>query len=138
MAANAAWQSECGACHMAFHPSLLPAASWAAIMAGLADHFGEDASLDPATKAEIGAFLSANAAEHWDTLAANRQRQINRGRPLEITATLFWRRRHGRLAEAMFAQAPVRARQNCAACHMDAASGLFAPQMIALPKEISP
>ena len=34
-ATNAAWKSECGSCHVAYPPGLLPAASWRAIMAGL-------------------------------------------------------------------------------------------------------
>ena len=34
---------ECGECHMAFQPALLPAESWRRIMTGLSDHFGEDA-----------------------------------------------------------------------------------------------
>ena len=55
-------KKECGECHMAFQPALLPAESWRGIMAGLADHFGEDASLEADLAAEIEAYLSANAA----------------------------------------------------------------------------
>src|SRR5512146_1890763 len=42
---NAAWQTECGACHTAFPPSLLDAATWRRVMDGLEPHFGSDASL---------------------------------------------------------------------------------------------
>ena len=34
LVANSAYDKECGACHYDFHPSLLPAASWSAMMAG--------------------------------------------------------------------------------------------------------
>jgi hypothetical protein len=45
---HAATLKECGECHMAYQPGLLPAASWNRIMDGLADHFGENASVLPA------------------------------------------------------------------------------------------
>jgi cytochrome b len=135
MAANVAWARECAACHIAFHPSLLPAKSWSEIMDRLDDHFGEDASLDAVATTEIKSFLIANAAEAWDTLPANRLRLVDEKRPLEITATPFWTRLHGDIPEGTFKAKPVGARQNCAACHSDAATGLFAPQNIAIPKE---
>ncbi len=37
---DAATLKECGECHMAYHPGLLPTASRNRIMDGLADHFG--------------------------------------------------------------------------------------------------
>ena len=52
---NNVWNTECGACHVAYPPRLLPASSWRAIMGGLAAHFGTDASLDPGAAAEIAA-----------------------------------------------------------------------------------
>ena len=54
---------ECSACHMAYPPSLLPARSWSAIMTGLDDHFGENAMLDEATRAEIEAYLTGAAGD---------------------------------------------------------------------------
>lgn len=138
MLANAAWAKECAACHIAFHPSLLPADSWNKVMDTLPDHFGEDASLDEATTAEIKTFLAANSAEHWDTLPANRLRSVDPAKPMEITATRFWTRMHDEIGDAVFTSKPVGAKQNCAACHGDAASGLFAPQNISIPKETTP
>src|SRR5512147_1051537 len=58
-----AWQQECASCHIAYAPSFLPKASWRKIMGGLDQHFGENASLDPATQADILKFLEANAAD---------------------------------------------------------------------------
>jgi cytochrome b len=138
LAANAAWAKECGACHIAFHPSLLPAASWALVMENLPNHFGEDASLDPQTTAAIKSYLMANAAEHWDTLPARRFSNVNPARPMEITATQFWMRRHGDLPASVFAAKSVKAKQNCAACHADAATGMFAPQQISIPEDAEP
>lgn len=134
---NATWETECSSCHMAFHPSLLPAKSWAAIMAGLNEHFGEDASLGATASKEITDYLVNHSAETWDSMAANRLRNVDPARPLEITATRFWLRMHNDIAPAVFSSKVVGAKQNCSACHQDAASGMFAPQAILIPQEKS-
>ncbi|MDP3338305.1 MAG: hypothetical protein Q8S51_16135, partial [Rhodoferax sp.] len=51
--ADAVVKEECGGCHLAFAPSMLPARSWTRMMADLANHFGDDASVDPATAKKI-------------------------------------------------------------------------------------
>jgi cytochrome b len=133
MTRNQVWAKECSACHYAFHPSLLPRASWAALMTGLRDHFGEDASLPPAAASEIAAFLQTYAAEGWDTKAARRLSEVSAADPLRITAAPFWIRRHRRIAAAIFAAPTVKAKSNCIACHRDADSGRFDAQAIVLP-----
>ncbi len=132
------YAAECGACHTAYHPSLLPKASWAALTADLANHFGEDASLDAAATARITNYLVTNAAETADTLAANRLRRVDAAKPFTITATPFWRRRHGDIADAVFASKAVGGRGNCVACHADARSGRFYPGNIQIPTEARP
>ncbi len=133
MPMDQAWAAECGDCHQAFHPSLLPRASWAALMGDLGDHFGEDASLPEAKAAQIAAFLDRYAAEAWDTEAARRFAVVSPGDPLRITATPFWVAKHADVAPERFATAPVRTKANCAACHTDAASGRFDDQAIRVP-----
>lgn len=132
---NAAYEKECGACHLAYHPSLLPAASWSLVMAGLAEHFGEDASLGDAATREIEAWLVANAAETWDTEAANRFRLVDPAHPTRITETPYWRRKHEAVEAAVFARKSIRGKANCLACHRDAPTGRFDDQAIAIPKE---
>ncbi len=132
------WASECGSCHYAFHPSLLPRASWAAVMAGLDDHLGEDASLPPAAAAEVAAFLQTYAAEEWDTKAARLLSNVSPADPLRITAASFWIRRHRRIDPAVFAGPTVKAKSNCIACHRDAATGRFDAQAIVLPSPTAP
>lgn len=131
--ALAEWKQECGACHSPHHPSLLPATTWDAVLASLDHHFGENASLDPATARKIGAWLEANSAEHFDTKASNFFRAASDAEPLRITATQRWKRLHEDLPEALFSRKSVGGRANCSACHQDAEAGLFAPQMIAIP-----
>jgi cytochrome b len=132
------YDAECGECHIAYHPSLLPAVSWSAIMADLSHHFGDNASLDAATADRLRTYLLAHSAEHYDTLPANRFRQTDPAAPLRITATPFWQRRHHDIPDSVFAAPQVRARSNCGACHEDAAGGLFAPSAIAIPEDAEP
>jgi len=133
MTPDRVWASECGSCHYAFHPSLLPRASWAALMAGLPDHFGEDAGLPPAAAAEVAAFLQTYAAEDWDTKAARLLSNVSSADPLRIAAAPFWVRRHRRIGAAVFAAPTVKAKSNCIACHRDADTGRFDAQAIVLP-----
>lgn len=130
-----AYASNCGDCHGAFHPSLLTAEKWYAIMAGLDDHFGEDASLPPDVTAELTTYLDANAAEHWDTLPAHVFAANSSNEPLRLTTSRFWTFRHNGIADAVFAKPSIKAKSNCQACHADAATGLFAPQAIHIPQE---
>ena len=62
-----AYANECGDCHRAYHPILRTKTAWLAILDGLEDHYGEDASLDIETAEQIRAYLSANHAETFDT-----------------------------------------------------------------------
>jgi cytochrome b len=138
MPMDQAWAAECGDCHQAFHPSLLPRASWAALMGDLGNHFGEDASLPEAKAAQIAAFLDSYAAEAWDTEAARRFAVVSPDDPSRITATPFWVAKHADLAPERFDAAPVQTRANCAACHSDAASGRFDDQAILPPPPTAP
>lgn len=135
LAPNPLYAKECGACHYDFHPSLLPAASWTAMMSGLDDHFGEDASLPAASSDAIAGWLVGNAAERWDTEAANNLRTVAQDQPMRVTATRFWKRRHRNIPDAVFAGKAVGSRVNCVACHRDARTGRFDDQSIDIPKE---
>ena len=136
--ADRAMLTECGSCHRPFHPSLLPRASWARLMADLGDHFGEDASLAPAVRDEIARYLERHAAESWDSKAAHRFSVLAPGDPTRITATPAWLRIHRGIDPAIFRSHAVGSRSNCAACHADADSGRFDPQAIALPEGTQP
>jgi len=125
-ATNAAWKSECGSCHVAYPPSLLPAASWRAIMAGLDRHFGNDATIDAATAAAIEAFLVANAGR-------------DRSKPpivvtiLGTTETRWFRHEHDEVAPATFRSPAIKSATNCGACHLNADSGRFSEREIRIP-----
>ncbi len=118
------YKAECGGCHWAYHPSLLPAAAWARLMAGLDDHFGEDASLKPERAAVIAGWLAAHAAESWDTLPAHRLSLLDPAQPFRITATPFWKRRHSHIPPAVL-KSIKGGGGACNICHTDADSGRF-------------
>ncbi len=126
---DATTRAECSDCHMFYHPSLLPAGDWQALMATLDNHYGEDASLDAATTAEITAWLTAHAAESADTRASGVFRLDMENGITRITETPFWKERHAGISEASFKSREVGSRANCAACHEDAESGWFNPFM---------
>ncbi|MBZ0129214.1 MAG: cytochrome b/b6 domain-containing protein [Rhodobacteraceae bacterium] len=135
---NAAYRRECGECHMAFAPSLLRREAWVMLMARLDAHFGEDASLDPATAAGITDWLSANASETADTRPAHVFARTDPAQPFSLTASRFWKRKHRDIDASVFAAAPVYSRVNCLACHSDAETGLFYPGNIAIPRMTIP
>jgi cytochrome b len=130
---DAAYAKECGSCHSPHHPSVAPAATWAAIMAGLGSHFGENASLDAALTARLTAYLADNAAEKWDTWPANRLRAASEQNSLRITETRGWKRLHRELPGDVFKSKAVGGKLNCSKCHRDAETGRFAPRAIAVP-----
>jgi cytochrome b len=132
---NPTYASECGACHMPFAPTLLPAASWKLLMANLDQHFGEDASLDAGVAANISDWLASHSAESADSKPANRFRMVNPAAPFEITATPFWQRAHRSIPAETFSQSPINSKANCQACHADARSGAFYPGNIDIGEE---
>jgi cytochrome b len=131
---DARYAKECSACHSVHHPSLASAAIWSRIMDGLADHFGDDASLDADVVQGMGRYLAANSANATDTRAANMLRTAASG-SLRITDTEGWKSIHASVAPALFKTKAVGGKLNCAACHTDSSSGRFAPWSIALPAE---
>jgi len=127
-----AYAAECGDCHDAHHPSLRTALAWRAIMAGLSDHFGEDASLDPETGTIITAYLVANHAGTFDTKVARRMGRDDTP-SLRITDTRRWKKRHRDIAARVFGQKNIGSKVNCNSCHQDGASGRFDDSKTHLP-----
>jgi cytochrome b len=132
---DAIYAKECSSCHSAHHPSVASAATWAAVMARLDDHFGDNASLDEPVASGLAAYLAANSAEHWDTKAAHWLARADANEPLRITATFGWRRLHRHVDTAVFARRSVGGKLNCSRCHSDAEMGRFDPRAIAIPEE---
>jgi cytochrome c553 len=133
-AANPKWKSECGACHVAYPPALLPERSWRKLMSGLERHFGDDASLDPASVKEITDFLARNSAEH-----SSRSAKILRGiapadAPLRITETPWFQRKHDEIRADVWKRPKVGSAANCAACHTGAEKGDYDEDRVRIPR----
>jgi diheme cytochrome c len=124
---NAAWKQECGSCHVAYPPGLLPQASWRRIMAGLEQHFGENAGLPPQTAAEISTFLTTNAAD------AGRPAVAGTAAPMRITEDAWFRREHREVGAAVWKRQAVGGPANCAACHRQAEQGVFNEHGVKIP-----
>lgn len=133
---NAQWREECGSCHLAFHPSLLPARSWQKMMAEQERHFGTDLALDDATSKALLDFMVNNAAEHSAREAAVKiNGSIKPGdTPLRITETPYWVRKHQDIAESDWRLTKVKSKANCGACHQDAEAGTFEDAAMHIPR----
>jgi hypothetical protein len=133
---NKNWQQECASCHIAYAPAFLPKASWRRMMGGLERHFGENASLDPATQADILRFLEANAADSGTSRMGSKvmQRMAANEVPLRITDTRWFVRKHDEVARATWSRKSVGSAANCAACHQQAEKGVFDEHDIRIPK----
>lgn len=123
---QATWQTECSACHLAFPPGALPAASWQKIMTGLDHHFGSDASLTPQQNTEITDFLVRNASNRWSAPTA----------PLCITDSQWFKRQHfsGEISQSVWQRPSIKTASNCQACHPGADRGDFNENHIRIPK----
>jgi hypothetical protein len=133
---HASWQQECASCHLAYSPALLPRASWQRVMGGLEQHFGENASLDPATQADILRFLEANAADSGRSRIGGKvmQRMDTKTAPLRITETRWFVRKHDEVPRATWVRKSVGSAANCAACHRQAEKGVFDEDTVRIPK----
>jgi cytochrome c553 len=133
---NATWKTECSGCHMLYHPSLLPERSWTKIMGTLDRHFGENASLDPATREEITRFLVDHSAERQQNRRSQRINQsIPAGEtPLRISTTRYFRARHDEVPDAIFQYKSVGSAANCVACHQGADQGDFSESKVRIPR----
>jgi mono/diheme cytochrome c family protein len=124
-----AYKQECAACHLAFPPGLLPAASWRRLMDNLPRHFGTDASLDAATLAQINGWLAAYAGT--DRKVARDPSPPPQDR---ITRAAWFVREHDEVRAATWALPAVKTAANCAACHTRADQGEFRERDIRIPR----
>lgn len=122
------YQQECAACHIAYPPGMLPAASWQRLMDTLNKHFGADASLDESTAREINAWLKAHAGTYKRVNQEPAQDRITK------SAWFLQKHRAGEVPPEVWKRAAVGSASNCAACHSSAALGSFSEREIKIPK----
>jgi hypothetical protein len=120
------YQQECGACHLAYPPGLLPAASWQRLAGDLPHHFGVDASLDPALTRELSAWLTANAATGKRAGTPPPQDRITR--------SAWFVREHGEVPSTTWKLPAVKSPAQCSACHTQAEQGDFNERNVRIPR----
>jgi len=132
---NARYMENCGACHFAYQPGLLPSGSWDKILNSLADHFGEDIDVDPESKTIIAKYLNANAADYSPAkLSAKIIKSIGNQTPLRITQISYIRRKHHELQRSVFKRKSIGSLSNCLACHTTAEKGIYDDDSVTIPK----
>jgi len=133
---NPVYKEECGSCHMAYPPGLLPARSWEKVMAGLNDHFGDNAELDDVTRNVISEFLLANSADksgYRSSLKFNRSINSDEA-PIRISQTPYFRHEHDEIPDRLVSANPkVKSFSQCNACHTKAEQGSFNEHDIRIP-----
>ena len=120
------YQQECAACHIAYPPGLLPAASWQRVMNNLPHHYGTDASVDAATLKELSAWLAAHAGTGSRVGVAPPEDRITR--------SAWFVRQHDEVPAAAWKRASVKSASNCAACHAQADQGDFDEDRVRIPR----
>lgn len=129
------YREECGSCHLAYPPGLLPRRSWQGLMTGLDDHFGEDASLDENTRDTLSVWLGRYAAESG---SHERSRKVLRGvgaaAPLRISTLPYIVRKHDEIEDAVWQRPTVVSRANCTACHQRAEEWELDEDSVTIPK----
>lgn len=120
------YKAECAACHIAYPPGLLPAASWQRLMTQLPHHFGTDASLDAVAVQSLSTWLAANAAQgrRAATLPAEDR----------ITRSAWFTRKHDEVPVGAWKRASIKSASNCMACHAGADRGDFNEHDIRIPR----
>ena len=128
---NQAYVKECGGCHMAYPAMLLPEQSWRKIMAGLEDHFGENAELDGTTRTEIEKYL---VRESDRQTYRKMFRNLGNATPLRITELPYFVNKHDEIPARMVAgNEKVKSLSQCNVCHRDAERGRFDEDNIVIP-----
>ncbi|RJP87278.1 MAG: hypothetical protein C4518_12305 [Desulfobacteraceae bacterium] len=132
---NPNYSNECGACHFAYPPGLLPSASWREIVAGLENHFGEEVAIDTESKNILIQYLESNAADTSKTeLSEKIMRGIDGQTLLRITELSYIIKKHHDIEPSVFKRPSIGSLSNCAACHKGAETGDFDDDRIVMPK----
>lgn len=119
------YDAECASCHMAYPPGLLSEKSWQNVMGSLSKHFGTDASIDQKDQIEITAWLKKNAA--------TRQKYSELAPENRITKTSWFIRKHDEIKPDVWKRQGIKSPANCAACHTNAAEGIFSEKNLSIP-----
>ena len=136
--ADKQYQEECGACHFAYQPGLLPAKSWEALLndEALRKHFGVNAELDSDTLKDIRDYAIKNSAGNsWYKQSRKIAAATEQGpAPLRITELRYISRKHHDIPEKMVkGNKDVKSLSFCDKCHTQAGKGVYDPDTVNIP-----
>ena len=132
---NMTYKEECGGCHFAYQPELLPSASWMKILRNLDDHFGESIELDEDSKRVILDYLKSNSAEYSSAKRAVKiMRSLGNQVPLRITDLPYIREKHHEISPNVLKRESIGSLSNCIACHTTAEKGIYEDDHVKIPK----
>lgn len=129
---------ECGSCHFAYQPGLLPEASWRKLMAAdaLEDHFGDNAELDEDVRNHIEDILINASA---DKSRYKRSKKIMASlrddkAPIRIINVPYIKRKHHEIPDNLVkGNEQVKSLSYCNKCHTKAAAGNFDDDAVVIP-----
>lgn len=124
--ANPVWLKECGGCHVAYPPGMLPSSSWKKMMASLDKHFGSDASLTAEEQRQVTDYLLRNGGDGRVSTSGPR-----------ITETDWFIRKHDEVRANVWKRASIKSPANCQACHPAADKGDYSehgPNGVRIPR----
>ncbi|MGD2118306.1 MAG: cytochrome C [Chromatiales bacterium] len=130
------YQNECGDCHIAYPPNMLPQQSWHTMLQSLDQHFGDNAELDTDRAASIADFLDRHAAgQARGGYSARMWRSAaNDGKLLRITDSDYFRGKHHEIpSRLVLDNAEVNSFSRCQACHRRAEQGSFNEHEVNIP-----
>ena len=133
---NALYAKECGSCHFAYQPGLLPARSWNRMMGALDKHFGDNAELDAETRKTLADYLAANSAESSSYKASVKILNSIKAdeTPLAISKTAYFTRKHHEVPDRMVkGNELVKSFAACGKCHTAADKGSYAEHEVVIP-----
>jgi len=130
------YRDNCGACHPAYAPELLPSASWDKILSKPNDHFGESFELDTQSKNTILGYLKANSAERSGSKKGSKIVSSLGGRtPVRITEIPYIQDKHRKISPTVFKRPSIGSLARCSACHAGADKGAgFSKNSVTIPK----
>lgn len=128
---------ECGACHFAYSPGMLPARSWERHLERLDKHFGETIALDTPTREALRRYLTANAADvsPYEGSKIFMERIDPASTPYRIREVPRFRIWHRVILEVIDTKPKIKVRTltNCNACHLTADEGSFGLDDLSVP-----
>ncbi len=130
------YKKECGSCHFAYQPGLLPSNAWEKMMSNLQDHFDTDATLAKEDFDAILEYLTQNSAEKAMEYKRSNKivKSIKRGDiPESISKTPYMIKKHREIRKDLITQDEVKGLFNCTACHTTAEKGIYSERDILIP-----